>query len=43
VAHGTPGMMVWGAIFLADTNGNEPAAAATRHDLIAYIESIQEK
>jgi len=43
VAHGTPGMMVWGSIFLAEANGNEAAAAAARRDLIAYIESIQEK
>jgi len=43
VAHGAPGMMVWGALFLSDVNGNEAAAAATRRDVIAYIESMQEK
>jgi mono/diheme cytochrome c family protein len=43
VAHGIPAMMVWGAIFRADANGNETAVDARISDLIAFIESIQEK
>ena len=43
VAHGAPGMTVWPAMLASDANGNEAVAAATRHDLIAFIESIQKK
>ncbi len=41
VAHGSPGMMVWGAFFLADANGNQAAADERIRDLVAFIESIQ--
>lgn len=43
VAHGAPGMMVWGALFLADANGNQAKADAQIADLVAFIESIQVK
>ena len=43
VAHGSPGMMVWGALFLADANGNQAKADARISDLIAFIESVQVK
>lgn len=43
VAHGSPGMMVWGAFFLADANGNQARADARIRDLVAFIESIQVK
>jgi mono/diheme cytochrome c family protein len=43
VAHGSPGMMVWGALFLADANGNQAKADARISDLVAFIESIQGK
>ena len=43
VAHGAPGMMVWGALFLADANGNQAKADARIADLVAFIESIQVK
>jgi mono/diheme cytochrome c family protein len=43
VAHGSPGMMVWDAFFLADTNGDQAAADARIHELVAFIESIQVK
>jgi len=43
VAHGSPGMMVWGALFLADANGNQAKADARVSDLVAFIESIQVK
>lgn len=43
VAHGSPGMMVWGAFFLADANGNQARADARISDLVAFIESIQVK
>jgi mono/diheme cytochrome c family protein len=43
VAHGVPGMMVWGAIFRADAHGNEAAADARIRDLVAFIETIQKK
>ena len=43
VAHGAPGMMVWGALFLADANGNQAKADARINDLVAFIESIQVK
>jgi mono/diheme cytochrome c family protein len=41
VAHGAPGMMVWGIIFRADTRGNQAAADARLRDLVAFIASIQ--
>jgi cytochrome c553 len=43
VAHGSSGMMVWGAFFLADANGNQVTADAHIQDLAAFIESIQVK
>ena len=43
VAHGSPGMMVWGALFLADANGNQSKADARISDLVAFIQSIQVK
>jgi len=42
-AHVAPGMLVWPALLGAEANGNEAVAAAIRHDLIAFIESIQRK
>jgi Cytochrome c len=41
VAHGIPGMMVWGALLLADANGNQAKADAAIGDLVKYVESIQ--
>jgi mono/diheme cytochrome c family protein len=43
VAHGIPGMMIWGTTFLADANGNQRAADARIADLVQFIESIQRK
>ena len=43
VAHGAPGMMVWGAIFRANAHGGEAAVDARVRDLLAFMESIQEK
>ncbi len=43
VAHGVPGMMVWGAIFRAHARGGEAAVDARIADLVAFMESIQEK
>ena len=43
VAHGVPGMMVWGAIFRADARGEEAAADARIRDLVAFVETIQKK
>jgi len=43
IAHGVPGMMVWGALFRANARGDEAAVDARIHDLVAFIESIQEK
>ena len=43
VAHGAPGMMVWGAIFRAHARGDEAAVDARIRDLVAFMESIQEK
>jgi len=43
VAHGAPGMMVWGAIFRANARGDEAAVDARIRDLVAFMESIQEK
>ena len=43
VAHGVPGMMVWGAIFRADAHGNEAAVDARIRDLVVFIETIQKK
>jgi len=41
VAHGTPAMMVWGPLFLADANGNQAAADARISALVQFIASIQ--
>lgn len=41
VAHGATGMMVWGAFFLADANGNQAGADARIRDVMAFIESFQ--
>jgi mono/diheme cytochrome c family protein len=43
VAHGVPGMMMWGAIFRADAHGDEAAVDARIRDLVAFIETIQKK
>ena len=43
VVHRAPGMVVWGAIFRADAWGNRTAADARLRDLVAFIESIQQK
>jgi hypothetical protein len=43
VAHGIPGMMVWGALFLADANGSQAKADARISDLVKFVESIQTK
>jgi len=43
VAHGAPGMMLWGAIFRANARGDEAAVDARVRDLLAFMESIQEK
>ena len=43
VAHGNPGMMIWGAIFLADANGSQARADERVNDLVRFIESIQVK
>lgn len=43
VAHGIPGMMVWGAIFRSEANGNEARAGEQIADLVAFIQSIQTK
>jgi mono/diheme cytochrome c family protein len=42
-AHGTPGMLVWGALFLADANGSQREADARIRDVVKFIESIQAK
>lgn len=42
-AHGSPGMMIWGAFFLADANGNQATADARIQDVVTFIESIQVK
>jgi mono/diheme cytochrome c family protein len=43
VAHGSSGMMIWGALFLAEANGNQAQADANINDVIKFIESIQAK
>jgi mono/diheme cytochrome c family protein len=43
VAHGAPGMMVGGTLFLAEANGNQSKADARIRDVVAFIESIQVK
>jgi hypothetical protein len=43
VAHGSLGMMIWGAIFLADANGSQARADARVNDLVQFIGSIQIK
>lgn len=42
-AHGSPGMLAWGALFLADANGNQVEADARVRDIVAFIKSIQVK
>jgi mono/diheme cytochrome c family protein len=41
VAHGIPGMMVWGAFFLADANGDQAGADVRIRDVVTYIKSLQ--
>ena len=43
VAHGIPGMMVWGAILRSEANGNEARTDEQIADLVAFIRSIQAK
>ena len=43
VAHGSTGMMIWGALFLAQANGNQAQADARIDEVIRFIESIQSK
>ncbi len=43
IAHGIPGMMIWGATFPADADGNQGVADARIADLVQFIESIQRK
>jgi len=43
VAHGNPGMMIWGAMFLAEANGDQAKADARISDVVKFIESIQVK
>jgi cytochrome c553 len=43
LAHRAPGMIVWGALFRADARGNQSVADARLGDLVAFIESIQQK
>ena len=43
VAHGSPGMMVWGAFFLADAHGDRATADARIQDVVTFVESIQVK
>ena len=41
VAHGISGMMVWGAFFLADANGDQAGADSRIRDVVTYIKSLQ--
>jgi mono/diheme cytochrome c family protein len=43
VAHGSPGMMAWGAFFLADAHGDQATADARILDVVRFVESIQVK
>ncbi len=43
VAHGSPTMMMWGVIFLANANGNRAQADLRISEVVAFIQSIQEK
>ena len=43
VVHRAPGMITWSAIFRAGARGNQAAGEARTRDLVAFIESIQEK
>lgn len=36
-------MMIWGALFLAQANGNQAQADARIDEVIRFIESIQAK
>jgi len=42
ILHRAPNMIVWGVILRAQGPGGATAADARVHDLIAYLESIQE-
>jgi cytochrome c551/c552 len=39
--HGTDTMMIWGAVFLADANGNSSIANQRIADVVEFIRSIQ--
>jgi hypothetical protein len=41
--HGTATMMIWGAVFLADANGNSTVANQRIADVIEFIRSVQAK
>ena len=41
-AHGTPAMMIWGTMFVAEANGNSGAAEVRVRGLVAFIASLQE-
>lgn len=43
VAHGAPGMMVWAAMFRADSRRNRTLVDTRIRELVAFIETIQEK
>lgn len=43
VAHGVPGMMVWAAMFRADARGNRTLVDTRIRELVAFVETIQEK
>jgi mono/diheme cytochrome c family protein len=43
VGHGSTGMMVWGAVFLADANGDQTRADVRINEVVKFIESIQTK
>ncbi len=43
LAHGGPTMMMWGAIFLANANGDRAQADVRIGEVVAFIQSIQEK
>ena len=43
LAHGNPTMMMWGTIFLANANGDRARADVRISEVVAFIQSIQEK
>jgi mono/diheme cytochrome c family protein len=43
VAHGSTAMMTWGAVFLADVNGDRSKADARINAVVRFIESLQVK